>query len=373
MYVCYEVINSYEELSVGSAGNPQKPSINPPGESASRTKGRGNRKGVQGYVTKGDSMMKRCFTVVFAFTLILCFKCSSVMAYDLPSVNLGLTSFLDGTPPSGPGHYFTQWVQYYGSKRLNDEDGNPLLPGFADEDLNVWVGVTQYLYLSDQELLFGGKWAIMGILPVVSLDLEYRTSVDGFPQDNSGGLGDIIIAPILQWDPIMGKDGPMFVQRLELQLFFPTGKYDDNRALNPGSNFFSFNPYWAGTLFLGPRWEISTRLHYLWNDKNHDPNNGALDDSQAGQAIHANFAFSYDLLPKRLRVGLNGYYLKQITDTEFDGADVSGRREQIFAIGPGFLYSFSIDNHLFLNTYFETEAENRSEGKRISLRWVHHF
>jgi hypothetical protein len=317
--------------------------------------------------------MKRFVGVLIGCMLILSLQWSSARAYDLPSVNLGFTSFVDGTPPAGPGHYLTQWVQYYSSKRLNDKDGNPLLPGFADEDLNAWVSLTQYLYLSEQELLFGGKWGMMVILPVVSLDLEYGTSATGFPQDNNGGVGDIIIAPLLQWDPIMGKEGPIFVQRVEFQLIFPTGKYDDNRALNPGSNFFSFNPYWAATLFLGPRWEFTTRMHYLWNDKNDDPNNGALDESQAGQAIHANFAFSYDLLPKRLRVGLNGYYLKQITDTESDGRDVSGTREQVLGIGPGLLYSFSQDNHLFLNTYFETEAENRTEGKRINLRWVFHF
>jgi hypothetical protein len=320
-------------------------------------------------------MMKRFFTFVLVCTLILGVECTNVMSYDLPSVNLGLTSFVDGTPPAGPGHYLTQWVQYYGSKRLNDEDGNPLLPGFADEDLKAWVSVTQYLYLSDRKLLFGGNWGVMVILPVVSLDLEYGTSVTGFPQDNSGGVGDIIIAPLLQWDPIMGKDGPIFVQRIELQLIFPTGKYDDDKELNPGSNFFSFNPYWAGTLFLGPRWEATTRIHYLWNDKNDDPNRNFVgaDDMQAGQAIHANFAVSYDLLPKRLRVGLNGYYLKQISDTKMDDHYVSGTREQVLGIGPGILYSFSRDKHLFLNTYLETETENRPEGKRICLRWVHHF
>ena len=40
-------------------------------------------------------------------------------------------------------------------------------------------------------------------------------------------------------------------------------------------------------------------------------------------------------------MGLNGYWLKQVTDTEVDGEKVKGRREQVWAIGPGAMYSFS--------------------------------
>ena len=78
-------------------------------------------------------------------------------------------------------------------------------------------------------------------------------------------------------------------------------------------------------------------------------------------------------MPKQLRLGINGYYLKQITDTEVDDEDLSGRKEEVFGIGPGLVWHASGDTHLFANLYFETAAENRPEGTRLNLRLVHHF
>jgi len=305
---------------------------------------------------------------------LACICAQHASAYELPALNLGFTSFLDGAPPSGPGWYVQQYIQLYRNGTLKDADGDDLkLPttgGLKSRSVDVNAGLTQLVYQSDQPLLLGGKWGMNLMLPYAGFDLDDNLALS----ENGSGFGDLLVGPYLQWDPIMGSNGPKLVQRVELQMIFPTGKYDSDKALNPGSNFFSFNPYWSATAFLSPKWTLSWRLHYLWNAKNEDPWDPLMaDDTQAGQAVHVNFASAYEVLPKRLRLGVNGYYLKQITDSEVDGRRVSDSKEQVLGIGPGLVYHFSQHDHLFVNAYWETEAENRPEGSRFNLRYVHHF
>jgi anthranilate 1,2-dioxygenase (deaminating, decarboxylating) large subunit len=287
-------------------------------------------------------------------------------AYEQPSVNLGFTSFLDGGPPAGPGWYFQQYLQYWSASDLKG------LP-FPDTGLDAVISLSQIIYQSDKALL-GGTWGVDLIVPYVSLDLERGESPLA---ENSGGFGDLLVGPYIQWGPVMGENGPVFMHRVELQMIFPTGSYDQKYNINPGSNFFSFNPYWSGTLFMGPRWSASVRIHLLFNEANGEPpmlyQMQGVDSFRAGRAIHGNFAISYDVVPRQFRVGLNGFFFKQTSDTEFNGVGDPSADEEVIAVGPGMLYSFSQEDHLFVNAYFEYSAENRPEGWRLNLRWTHHF
>lgn len=294
------------------------------------------------------------------------------MAFDEPAVNLGFTSFIDGIPPAGPGWYVQDYVQYYTADTFRDGDGNKIpLPG---PDLTGWINLFQVIYQSEKKCpLTGGLIGLNVIVPYVDIDVDYAAA-GPFPVAGDAGFGDILVGPFLQWI-VMGEKGPTFAHRVELQCLFPTGEYDAMAQINPGANVFSFNPYWSGTWFLGPKATVSTRIHYLWNDTNDDPAprpGGLPGEVKAGEAVHANFTAAYNVYGP-LRLGLNAYGLKQLSATEVDGASEAGSKEQVFGIGPGALWSFSQETHLFFNAYFESDAKARTEGERYNLRLVHHF
>ena len=308
---------------------------------------------------EGGSAMKAIRVLsLFVCLSVVAFCATPATAFDLPAVNLGFTTFMDGAPPAGPGVYFAQYVQYYSASKFMDGSGNEM--GLPSPDLKGLISLTQVIYQSKR------KWGLDLIVPTVKIDLSYGAA-GPFPTANGAGIGDILIGPYYQWDPIMGDKGPVFMHRFELQMIFPTGKYSATYAINPGSKLISINPYWAFTYFLKPNLTTSWRIHYLWNGEN------SKTKIQPGQAIHANFGIAYEATPRTFRIGLNGYALKQLGESKTNGTKNPKSQEQVIALGPGGAYHFSQNDHLFFSGFYEMAVKNRTKGIRFMGRYVHHF
>ena len=86
---------------------------------------------------------------------------------------------------------------------------------------------------------------------------------------------------------------------------------------------------------------------------------------QPGQAIHFNGAASIAVV-RAFRVGVAGYFLRQITDSQADGHSVAGSQEQVAALGPGFLAQVGAVQ-LMANEYAEFAVENRPRGTRANV------
>lgn len=307
----------------------------------------------------------------YLITFIFICSAPTVQAYDQPAVNLGYTSFLDGSPPAGPGFYFQDYLQYYSPNRLNDDKGHRLeLPRTK---LDIIANITQLIYLSEQKI-FGANLGISALIPWL-VKSKINDGLGNSVLKAQTGAGDLFIGPALQFQPVMHKGRPVFVQRLELDIVAPIGRYNRNYAINPSSNYWSLNPYWAATIWFTSKWTTAFRLHYLWNARNHQPNisfGPHINNTQAGQAVFANLATEYGFT-ERFHAGLNGYFFNQFTDTKANGLKIRGRREKVWAIGPGLLLGLTKNQFLFANLYFEQDARNRPQGTNAILRYVLHF
>ena len=306
--------------------------------------------------------MIRCYISFLAFFAVLAGSITvDAGPVSLPPVNLGETSFEDGI--ANPGWFFEEIIDYYHAGQFNASAG-ARMPG--QNEITTISSLTHLAYFSHCKIL-GGYIGAEVLVPLADVNLDASFQ----PHSHEQGVGDLSINPfMLQWNDyrLFGKP---FFQRFDLQMVFPTGQYDSARALNIGNNIVSVNPYYAFTIFPTTKLEFSARLHYLWNSENDSPYEGLHARSiQPGQAFHANVAASYEVL-KRLRLGVSGYALQQLTDDKINGNNIANSEERIFGIGPGL--SYNQDNSqdklwITLNSYFETGAENRPEGIGVVLR-----
>jgi hypothetical protein len=317
----------------------------------------GISRGLRNFVPAALAFIRAYLLIAAVAVIVAVAEPSSAADLALPPVNLGETSFQDGI--AFPGWLVEETFIYYHANSFTDSKGDDI-PG--SNRLTAISAVTHVAWISNFRLL-GGVYGAEVLMPIAVLD----GNTDFGPDGRERGVGDLIVGPFfIQWTDSKLFGMPYF-HRFNLDFVLPTGEYSQNSSVNVGSNIYTFNPYYAFTLFPTDRLEVSARLHYLWCSENSDPFVGlGANDTQPGQAVHANFAASYEIL-KDLRLGLNGYYLQQITDDKLDGDDQAKSKERVLGIGPGLKYTYERLS-LYLNTYYETVAENRPEGFRGIFR-----
>src|SRR3990172_788107 len=298
--------------------------------------------------------------LAFAVLVAVSFAAPS-HAFNQPPLNLGLTDILDGALP-GPGTYFTEYIQAYEAGNFKDKDGNDITG--SPKVANV-LSMNQFVHVCKHQVL-GANIGVDVLIPVVAISASGSFGAGGPAiSTNPAWLGDLTVGPFLQWfdTKLMGRP---FLQRVELDLSGPTGQYDKNTILNPGSNLWVVEPYYAFTLFLTPEFSTSWRIHYTYSTENDDTK------VQPGQAFHFNYSFEYEFF-KNFRGALAGYYLSQLSEDETNGGKGSGTKEQVFAIGPAVHWIVAPNFSMGLKTAWESSVENRPEGNRTTFRLTYKF
>lgn len=282
----------------------------------------------------------------------------------LPGVNLGATSFEDGG--GGVGSMMQWSMSRFDASRNYDANGDRSPVPY---EKTLWVHRLHYAHTTSTMWL-GGYAGIEAVVPLVDLDLRV-----GSTRSHVGDVGNPTVGVYLQW-----KDrelfGLPFSSRLSLPFAMPVGRYRADARLNTGSDYPSFNPYYAWTLRTSQRWEVSGRFMYLWNGISHDPEtrysamtSQSVRSTQAGQAVNYNLSASYAVTPE-WRVGAGIYQLWQISADRVNGRAQVRSEERISGIGPG--VQWRRKQHRFVGNYYvEGMAQNRSAGQQLVMRYLY--
>jgi len=261
----------------------------------------------------------------------------------------GAEDFMAGALPP-PGTYFKNYLTYYTASKFKDNNGNDLIPDFK---LKVAADVLRFIYVTDYKV-FGANWAVHAFIP-----LAYQDVTLGGRDDDRFGLGDIIVDPI-----ILGWHTKNFHVTAGLDIYIPTGSYNQDRLANTGRNYWTFEPVLGLTYLSDGGFEISAKFMYDYNTENDDTN------YQSGQEFHVDYAVGYHI-GKEWIVGLNGYYYQQVTEDERDGND-AGNKGRVFALGPAVQYNYK--NMSFTAKWQpEFEARNKPEGNKFWFNFVYAF
>mgnify|MGYP006290950051 CR=1 FL=1 len=314
---------------------------------------------------KGNNMFnKKNMKNVIIFFSFFCVLSISQNAYTYnqnPSHNWGNTCGLDPILPP-PGLYFSNYVVNYSSNDFKNYKGRDLeLPNGDDPDLDVVAYAPQLIYVHNQKV-FNDYSVGFQLFPTIIQ--SYNLNSDVMSADSST-FGDMIFGPWIGRTEKIGQNCRLH-WLFEFDTYCPIGEYDKDDDINPGANFWTFEPWLAFSFQLPYGITLATRQQLAYNTENHDT------DIQAGCLYHCNYSLwkSLDFIDPKLQLGIVGYYGKQLEDDELNGNDIDRSKEEIFAIGPGLSWTSPTGTTIRLKTYFETEAENRAEGSRIVLRII---
>jgi hypothetical protein len=281
---------------------------------------------------------------------------------SLPPISLGSSSFLDGGPlRPKPGFYWQQYLRYYHADAFFNAEGTSLsgVPNY-----NSLSTSAQFSY---QDRFFAESNFQLGLTVSFPAVLYSRITHNDLGLSSSGsGFGNLYIGPYIQFDARKYQNGFIFMHRIEFDIGFPTAKNVSTKSTNPGSNFFYIDPYWSFTLYLNSNLATSGRFYYLYSGRDHKA------DTQSGTALHGNYTVEYRASEK-VWIGLNNYFLQQLTDDKSDGIKVPNSKQRIVATGFGTLYKITQKDRLFINLYFEFAAKNRFQGMLFQLRFYKYF
>jgi len=278
-----------------------------------------------------------------------------------PSTAYGVYDFGAGfTPPPTPNGTLGLRTNYYRATSLRDRHGRDSGNDFSIDVLSLGLA---YLKMTDSQML-GGRYGFGLVAPFFKMDADLTVKINGVPVfSDSADLfrqGDLQVIPlILQWQSSRNLGVNFW-----FQVQAPTGDYDKNRLVNPGTNHWTFSPMLNLSYITDLGFEVSSSFQTDFNSRN------PATDYRNGVEYRHELALGQHIGPWTL--GLGGYYYRQLSDDDAPGL-TRGNRARVLALGPALSFFKPGLPPVWVHLYKESDARNRAEGYTLAVRLSHSF
>jgi hypothetical protein len=301
--------------------------------------------------------MKRLARLFFVLGLALSVV-PSVLANEGPEQYAnGSENWYAGMLPP-PGLYYINYLGYY-SGQLKNGSGNNVKANGAVPMVQATYNAFRFCEVTKLKFL-GGEYAVHVVIPVVyqSMNLNGR--------NGATSVGDITIDPFIlgwnrsTWHAVVGFD-----------INLPTGAYNNaDPRVSLSAHYYGFEPVFAFSYLPKSGWEASSKLMYNIKTTNQATN------YHSGADFHMDYAAGKHL--GNWMLGASGYALAQTGEDTVDGQTVpaipgmwsTGRKAQVFAIGPSVGYTNSYHMTFVAQWQHELAVANRFGGDRVLFKAV---
>ncbi len=299
----------------------------------------------------------------------------------------GAEAFMVGAMPP-PGVTLINYAYYGHASELKDDDGDDskLL-----DDADIYADILRLIWISKKEL-WGANYGQHLFFGVLGTDLDFKSPVSSELKKSHSDFNLLyaIYSPLLLGWHL--KQGRLHVAASLCDIYIPFYNEDDGNKGSVGRNFWTIEPVLAATYLPSPATELSIKLMYDFNTKQHDyePGPPASVDRTPGQEFHFDFNVGYAVTDK-LKIGVSGYYYMQTTKDDYDSIEFSKKippaaygsvkaaldkeekhLSRAMALGPGFIY---MNKNFMASLRYQHEfaVRNKPEMSQLWFKIIYIF